>query len=271
MKKIIFALYFCMVAMSAMAQTMPPEVEEIKRSGRVVVAMTNFDNLPFYGQIDGKMVGLDVDIAHRVANVLDVKLVFRRDAKTFSDVVEQVRRGDANMAISKLSITAPRSNVVRFSVPYVTLKQALVVNRVWLSQTSNGRETADVIRNFSGSMAFIKGSSYDTFARKIFPNAIYAPEENWQNIVEGVISGKYAAGFRDDFEIKRITSEFAEASLKTKTVTITDTNDQIAAAVHWQSTHLLSIIDQVIKSNFNDIDVKKLIAMHKSITNGAGK
>ena len=227
--------------------------------------MTSFDNLPFYGGTPDNMVGLDVEIAKKVAKMLDVRVEFRRDAKSFGEVVDQVKNGDAHIGLSKLSITAPRANVVRFSTPYAKLKQAMVVNRVWLSANGRGRETYEVIKSFDGSISFIKNSSYDTFARSNFPKATYVPEENWTNIVNGVMSGKYAAGFRDDLEIKKIALEMPQASLTTKTVIIADTNDYIAAAVDWKATHLLSIVDMVIKNEYNDIDVKKLIEMYKSM------
>lgn len=260
---------FSLISFPALSDSsIPPDIEEIKKNGKLVVAMTSFDNLPFYGNLpkDSTFAGVDVSIAHAVAKMLDVPIEFRRDAKTFSDVVDQVKSDKANIGISKLSITGPRANIVRFSVPYAKLKQAMVINRVWLSSKSVGKEPHEVIKNFDGSIAFIGGSSYDTFARINFPKATYVPEKNWGTIVNGVISGKYSAGFRDDLEIKKIAFERPEASLATKTVIISDSSDYIAACVDWKSTHLLSIVDMIIKNNHNDISVNKLISMYRSMT-----
>lgn len=33
------------------AQVVPPEIVEIKKAGQLVVSMTRFDNLPFYGNV----------------------------------------------------------------------------------------------------------------------------------------------------------------------------------------------------------------------------
>lgn len=238
----------------------PPDVESIRRAGRLVVAMTSFDSPPFYSGTAGEIRGLDVDIANQVAAVLRVPVHFRRDASTFAEVVEQVRNRQADVAISKLSITGPRMTMVRFSTPYVQLRQALIVNRLWMSQNANGRASAEIIRTFNGSIAFMRGSSYDTFARANFPRASYMPETSWDRVVENVMNGTYAAGFRDDFEIKRIAFERPSASITTRSIIIQDSVDNIAAAVHAENHQLLSIVNFVIQNQFSNVTVDTLIA-----------
>ena len=262
----VFFVVSLVFIQSSYAQVTPPEIAEIKKTGQLVVSMTSFDNLPFYGQSkDQEVIGLDADIARNVAQLLNVKVVFRRDATTFQDVVEQVRRGESNLAISKLSITPPRLAVVRFSDPYVKLHQALLVNRLWLSQNENGRSTPEVIRDLNGNIAFIKNTAYETFAKSNFPKAIYEPRDTWDQVLESVIKGKVAVAYRDEFEIKRISIERPESNLTTKAVTLIDSTDYIAAVVDFRSTQLLEIVNFVIKNNFNNIDVKKLINMYQKM------
>lgn len=264
MKKIMLALFlFFVMASTAIAQSsqgyFPPDIESIRRANRLVVAMTSFDSPPFYSGTPGNMSGVDVEIANQIGRILNVPVHFRRDAATFQETVEQVRNKTADIAISKLSVTGPRMLMVRFTQPYVQLRQAMVVNRLWMSQHAEGRTSAEVIRTFNGPIAFIRGSSYDTFARSNFPNATYHPETSWDNIVNGVMEGRYAAGYRDDFEIKRIAFERPSASITTRSVVIQDSLDNIAAAVHPESLQLLSIANFVITNNFNNITVESLI------------
>lgn len=243
---------------------LPPDIAAIKKKNVLVVAMTKKDVPPFFSGEGDNIKGLDVEIAKRIAAILGVPVQFRRDAESFAEVVEQVRTGGADIAVSKLSITAPRLNTVRFSIPYVRLKQALIINRVWLSQNSNGKEPYEVIRGFNGKISFIRNSSYDTFARSNFPKATYVPEDTWDIIINKVIKGEIAAGFRDEFEIKKISFEKPEAAINTKTITISDSVDNIAAAVHFNSVNLLAIVDFVISNEFNNIDTKKLMDRYKA-------
>jgi ABC-type amino acid transport substrate-binding protein len=243
---------------------LPTDIAAIKKANVLVVAMTKKDVPPFFSGEGDNIHGLDVEIARRIGVLLGVPVQFRRDAESFAEVVEQVRDGKADIAVSKLSVTGPRLQVVRFSDPYVKLKQSLIVNRLWLSQNSQGKETYQVIRDFNGKISFIKNSSYDTFARINFPNATFLPEEKWDVIIDKVTRGDIAAAYRDEFEIKKISFEKPDAAISTKTIAIADSVDFIAAAVNPKSIQLLSIVNYVIKNEYNNIDTKKLMDRYKA-------
>ena len=243
---------------------LPADIAAIKKANVLVVAMTKKDVPPFFSGEGDDIHGLDVEIARRIGVLLGVPVQFRRDAESFAEVVEQVRDGRADVAVSKLSVTGPRLQVVRFSDPYVKLRQSLVVNRLWLSQNSQGKETYQVIREFNGKISFIRNSSYDTFARINFPNAVFLPEDKWDLIIDRVTRGDIAAAYRDEFEIKKIAFEKPEAAISTKTITISDSVDNIAVAVNPRSIQLLSIVNYVIKNEYNNIDTKKLMDRYKA-------
>ena len=241
-----------------------PDITAIKKKNVLIVAMTKKDVPPFFSGDAENIRGLDVEIARRIGVLLGVPVEFRRDAESFAEVVEQVRDGRADLAVSKLSITGPRLLTVQFSEPYIRLKQAMIINRLWLSQNSQGREVYEVLRTFNGKISFIKNSSYDTFARTNFPKAVYLPEESWDTIINNVTNGKIAAGYRDEFEIKKISFEKPEAAITTKTVTISDSIDNIAVAVNNNSVQLLSVVNYVIRNEYSNIDTKKLMDRYKA-------
>ena len=273
MKKLITLLFVLITSLTsahAVAQMagstvpLPADIAAIKKANVLIVAMTKKDNPPFFSGDEENIRGLDVEIARRIGVLLGVPVQFRRDAESFAEVVEQVVTGKADIAVSKLSVTGPRLQVVRFSDPYIKLRQSLVINRLWLSQNSQGREIYQVIRNFNGKISFIRNSSYDTFARTNFPNAIFLPEDKWDVIIEKVTRGDIAAAYRDEFEIKKIAFEKPEAAISTKSITISDSVDNIAVAVNPKSLQLLSIINYVIKNEYSNIDTKKLMERYKA-------
>jgi ABC-type amino acid transport substrate-binding protein len=273
MKK-LFTLLFVLLTFltSAIAEAqmanstvpLPADIAAIKKANVLVVAMTKKDNPPFFSGGEDDIKGLDVEIARRIGVLLGVPVQFRRDAESFAEVVEQVRDGRADIAVSKLSVTGPRLQVVRFSDPYIKLRQSLVINRLWLSQNSQGRETYQVIREFNGKISFIRNSSYDTFARINFPNAQFLPEDKWDIIIDKVTKGEISAAYRDEFEIKKISFEKPDAAISTKTITISDSVDNIAVAVNPKAIQLLSIVNYVIKNEYNNIDTKKLMDRYKA-------
>jgi len=243
---------------------LPADIAAIKKANVLIVAMTKKDNPPFFSGEGDDIKGLDVEIARRIGVLLGVPVQFRRDAESFAEVVEQVRDGKADIAVSKLSVTGPRLQVVRFSDPYIKLRQSLIINRLWLSQNSQGREVYQVIRNFNGKISFIRNSSYDTFARINFPNATFLPEDKWDVIIDKVTRGEIAAAYRDEFEIKKISFEKPDAAISTKTITISDSVDNIAIAVNPKAIQLLSIVNHVVKNEYNNIDTKKLMDRYKA-------
>ena len=269
MKK-LFATVCLLLASFAYAQMptstvpLPPDIAAIKKANVLVVAMTKKDVPPFFSGEGNNIQGLDVEIAQRIGALLGVPVQFRRDAESFAEVVEQVRDGRADIAVSKLSVTGPRLQVVKFSAPYVRLRQSLVINRLWLSQNGQGKEVYQVIRNFNGKISFIRNSSYDTFARINFPNATFLPEDKWDVIIDRVTRGDIAAAYRDEFEIKKIAFEKPDAAITTKSITISDSVDNIAVAVNPRAVQLLSMVDYVIKNEFSNIDTKKLMDRYKA-------
>ena len=269
MKKLLAAL-FLIVSSIAYAQLptstipLPPDIAAIKKRNVLIVSMTKKDVPPFFSGDAENIRGLDVEIARRIGVLIGVPVEFRRDAESFAEVVEQVRDGRADIAVSKLSITGPRLLTVKFSDPYVKLKQAMIINRLWLSQNGQGKEVYEVIRTFNGKISFIRNSSYDTFARANFPKAVYTPEDSWDTIINNVTNGAIAAGYRDEFEIKKISFEKPEAAITTKTVTISDSIDNIAIAVNINSNQLLGIVNYVIKNEYSNIDTKKLMDRYKA-------
>jgi len=243
---------------------LPNDIAAIKKANVLIVAMTKKDVPPFFSGEGDNIHGLDVEIAKRIGTLLGVPVQFKRDAESFAEVVEQIREGKADIAVSKLSVTGPRLQVVRFSDPYIKLRQSLVINRLWLSQNNQGKETYQVIRDFNGKISFIRNSSYDTFARINFPNATFLPEDKWDIIIDKVVRGDIAAAYRDEFEIKKISFEKPEAAISTKSITISDSVDNIAIAVNPKSIQLLSIVNYVIKNEYNNIDTKKLMDRYKA-------
>jgi len=232
----------CLAAGSGLwAQSLhPPDIQRIKDRGVFVVAMTAADQPPFYyrsGQ--GEMKGLDVDIARSIAESLKVDLEFNRSARSFNDLIPIVAAGEADIALSKLSRTTARAQIVAFTDPYITFHQALIFNRLELAKKApTNEDVVRFIKNMTGKIGVIAKSSYVAYARKNFPNAVVVEFPTWDDIVDAVFAGEILAGYRDEMEIKKIIRGRPDASLKVKTVVLKDTRDDIAAAVAWGNTHL---------------------------------
>ena len=246
------------------AQEGPPDIEAITTRGHLIVAMTSFDNPPFYSVNHGHLEGIDVSLSEDVGRALGVEVTFDRTAPTFNDVVEKVRKGEADVAISKISRTNTRARVVAFSDPYVRLRNALTFNRLQFAQKANGRELGDYVRNFDGTLGVIENSSFATFAIQRFPEATIVAFKTWDEVVEAAIKGTVDAAYRDEFEIRRIGVDRPDTSINLRTVTIADANDSISIVVRWDAPRLLAMVNQVIDDRPAALTADDVIEMYRA-------
>lgn len=233
----------------------PPDIQRILDRNKLIVAVLNSDNEPFFMADDAdkdNLVGLDAKIARGLADALGVQVEFNREADTFNGVVDQVYQLKADIAISKLSQTLSRAQRVKFSRPYVNMRQGLLVNRVQLAQQANGKGTVQTIRDFTGDVGVIEGSSYVGFLQQKFPQATVREYENWNDIVTAVNEGEIAAAYRDELEVKKEIIKNPDASLLLQTIALTDTKDQIAMALPWDSLHLQAFVNQYLDTSGMD-------------------
>jgi amino acid ABC transporter substrate-binding protein, PAAT family (TC 3.A.1.3.-) len=93
----------------------PVSVDTIKKRGKLIVG-TDATWPPWEWVMGDKIVGWDMDIAREIAKALGVELEIR-DMR-FAGLLEAVRKGDVDIAISAITWTTEREKVLEFSMPY---------------------------------------------------------------------------------------------------------------------------------------------------------
>jgi ABC-type amino acid transport substrate-binding protein len=211
----------------------PAEIRRILQRGSIIFAMTAADQKPFFYIDDesGELIGVDVEIAYEIANRLGVRAVFNRDAGSFDGVVLKVADKEADVALSKLSRTMRRAMLVRFTRPYITFRQALLVNRLELAKVSSEEALPSYIRNYRGSLAVIENSSYIGYAAANFPQAAVKTYPSWDDCIDALFRGGVLAAYRDEGEILIVNETAENAAILMKPVFINDKQDPIAMAV----------------------------------------
>lgn len=237
-----------------------PDIARIVDRGELVVAMLNVDTPPFfYFDDSGKWVGLEVDLAQALASELGVKLHVNREAATFNAVVDLVARGEADIAISKLSRTLGRAQTIAFSAPYLTLNHALVLNRVKFAQLAHGRPLPEVVRSFDGSIGVIAKSSFAYYARRNFPKARIEEFPTWNDVIAAVYKGHVTAAYRDELEVKRVLKADPTVSLALRTVTLKDLEDTLGFGVSVADPNLLAFANEFLAQRSEKLDIAKVL------------
>jgi ABC-type amino acid transport substrate-binding protein len=223
----------------------PPEIQRIVERGEIVFGMTAADQKPFFykDESSGELIGLDVEIAYGIANTLGVRAVFNREASSFDAVVLNVANKKVDVALSKLSRTLRRASLVRFTRPYITFRQALLVNRLELAKVSSEENLPLYIKQLRGSIAIIRNSSYIGYAETNFPLAEIKTYDSWNECIEALFAGEVLAAYRDEGEILIINETRADSSILMKPVFINDKQDPIAMAVAYDAPLLAEWLD----------------------------
>ncbi|MBZ9991299.1 transporter substrate-binding domain-containing protein [Mesorhizobium sp. BH1-1-5] len=228
------------LATPAHAQDAP---KPIVGDNKLRIAMPAFASDPFFpadGSGDG---GIDMDLARGIAAELGVEPVFDRSAVTFDAMVQLLTSGEADLAIGKLSRTLQRGRSILYSRPYAMLHQGLLANRVNLARIAQGKPPEQIIRDFSGDLGVIEGSSFATYAATTFPHATIQRFAGWNTVIDAIRNGTIDLAYRDDFEIKKLMVDDPSMTVVARSITLTDKVDTIAVGVSPANPHLAAFVD----------------------------
>ncbi|RWM40960.1 MAG: transporter substrate-binding domain-containing protein [Mesorhizobium sp.] len=207
------------------------------------IAMPAFASDPFFPADGSGDKGIDMELALGIAAALGVEPVFDRSAVTFDGMVKQLMSGQADMAIGKLSRTLQRGRSILYSRPYAMLHQGLLANRLNLARITQGKPPEQIIRDFSGDLGVIEGSSFATYAATTFPHAQIHRFAGWNTVVDAIRNGTIDMAYRDDFEIKKLMVDDPSMTVVGRSITLTDKVDTIAIGVRPDNPHLAAFVD----------------------------
>jgi ABC-type amino acid transport substrate-binding protein len=230
---------------------LPQEFKRIYQRGKIVIAMYKGDRYPyFFPDAAGNPVGSDVDLAYDIASKLGVDVEFLRTASTFDEVADQVAAGQADIAVSKLSITLPRAQKVLFSEPYLLLHQSLLVNRLQFAAfDKNQSDPLEVIRKNSVKIGVVKGTSYVGYAHELSDKAETVEYDNVNKMMEAAYRGEVFAAFYDDVEINSYIDNNPDRAIRLQAFVLRDRVDPIAIAVAPNDSRLLAWLNQLLFIN----------------------
>ncbi len=238
----------------------PQDLKRIRDRGKLIVSMYSVDTPPMFMADDkGELTGYDVEMAKAVAERLGVELEFNRKAKTFDEVVRTVARHEADLAISMISRTLKRSEIVRFSDPYLILKPVLLVNRLDMPEGRNNREIINVLKKQKLIVGEQDGTSYMGMARDFFPNGTIRGYPLWADVVKAILKRDVNAYLRDEVGVWNLSLQSPEVFLHIKMIELESPKDSLAMVLPHDSTHFLEWINIFISEFYPPGPVEKLL------------
>jgi amino acid ABC transporter substrate-binding protein, PAAT family (TC 3.A.1.3.-) len=183
--------------------TCPTSVDAVKSRGKLIVG-TSADWPPYEYIEEGKVVGIDIDLAKRIAERLGVELEIR-DMK-FSALIEAAKRGDVDIVIADMAITPDRERQVLFSIPYQVDSSVVVARRGSQIKSINdlrGKSIGVQVGTVQEDWAVKTFGNYSKIVRydKVYPYMVEALRKgDIDAIVVGGVVGKAVVKRYPEFE-----------------------------------------------------------------------
>ncbi|MDB4442440.1 transporter substrate-binding domain-containing protein [bacterium] len=192
MKKIFVTVIFLLLILNT-PSTWAGEIERIQAKGEITVSL-NRGYPPFAMEKDGKIFGLDVDLAHLLADYLDVKVKFIRP-QTYDRQIPKLLAGESDIIIAAMTRTVERGLKVSFSDPYFEVSQAALVRRELLP---SGADSYFDLPEIEGLRLGVKAdTTHEKFARQLFPAKAIKPYPTAAAAAEALINGDVDAMVAD--------------------------------------------------------------------------
>ena len=213
-----------------------------------LVLVTEAGFAPYEYYEEGKIVGVDIDIANEIAKELGKELVIKD--VSFDFVINEVKCGKADFAAAGISITPERAEEVDFTMEYTVSNQVVVVKK-----RSNIKNFDDIKDK---KIAVQLGTVADLYASENYKDAIIVSHKKYLSAVEDVKTGKADLIIMDELPAKEIVKENDNLVILDGVLF----QDKYGMIVKKGNDELKEEINKILERMINDGTIDKLVLKH---------
>jgi len=197
------------MSVAADAVRISPVLDRIQAKKELVVGTAA--SMPPFNMTtkDGKIVGMEIDLAQLIAGAMNVKLTLK--TIPFNDLLPALEAGKVDMVLSSMTITPARNLKFAFVGPYFVSGKSI------LTKQKNAESMNEIIKinNAEYTLNALKGSTSQAFAEKVFPKAKLVLVDNYDQAVAMLREDK-AHAMVADMPICQLTAyRYRDAGLMT--------------------------------------------------------
>jgi len=187
----VLAVGFLGVALAADAARVAPVLDRILAKKELVVG-TAADMPPLNMTLkDGKIVGMEVDIATLMADSIGAKLTVK--PMRFNDLLPALEAGQIDLILSGMTMTPLRNTQVAFVGPYFGSGKSVLVKQ----ENMASLQSTVMMNDPDVTVAALKGSTSQTFVERVAPKAKLVPTDDYDQAIAMVLDGKVRAMVAD--------------------------------------------------------------------------
>ena len=210
-----------------------------------LVMVTEAGFAPYEYYKDGKVVGVDIDIANEIAKELGKKLVIKDIA--FDSIINELKSGKADFAAAGLSITEDRKKQVDFTVEYTTSNQVVVVKK--------DSSLNDITQLDGKRIAVQLGTVGDSYVTENYKNSEINRQKKFLVAAEAVKNNKADCIVMDQIPAQQLVSQNPELKILDGILF----KDSYGMAVKKGNTELLDAMNTVLQRLIDEEKIEEYI------------
>ena len=162
-----------------------------------LIMVTEASFAPYEYYSDGKIIGVDVDIASEIAKEMGKKLIVKDVA--FDSIIHEVKSGKADIGVAGISYSEERAKQVDFSINYTTSKQVVIVRK-----NSKIKSVDEISKK---RIAVQLGSVADLYVSEEYDNENIIRQKKYLAAIQDLKDNKADCVVMDELPAKQIVNE----------------------------------------------------------------
>ena len=238
MKKKLFLILFILITITGCG----------KKDGELIL-VTEAGFAPYEYYDNGKITGVDIEIAQYIADYLNKELVIKDVA--FDSIISEVRTGKSDIGAAGISYTEERSRQVDFTINYAESKQVVIVKK-----DSYIKDPSYLINQ---KVAVQLGTTADSYLTENYPRLEIVREKKFLAAIQDLKDNKVVAVVMDELPAKQLINE--DMVILNEPLLI----DSYGMVVKQGNTELLEASNKVIQDLKDNGKIDEMILNHMGI------
>ena len=215
-----------------------------------LIMVTEAGFAPYEYYADGKIVGVDVEIAKEIAKDLGKKLVVKDVA--FDSIIHEIKSGKADIGVAGISYTEERAKEVDFSNNYTTSKQVVLV------RNNSPIENLDDI--FDKKIAVQLGSVADMYVSDNYENKNIVRQKKYLAAIQDLKDGKVDCVVMDELPALEMANSYSGIRILNDIFA----EDNYGIIVDKGNSELLLVVNRVIERLKNEGKINEFVLEYSS-------
>ena len=215
-----------------------------------LIMVTEASFAPYEYYSDGKIVGVDVDIAKEIALEMGRKLVVKD--VSFDSIIHEVKSGKADLGVAGISYSEERAKQVDFSLEYTTSRQVVLVREF---------SSINSIDDIKGKKIAVQlGSVADMYVSEMYDNKNIVREKKYLAAIQDLKDKKVECVVMDELPAKEIVGENTDVKILNDILA----EDSYGIIVDKGNKELLDVVNRVVEKLKQEGKIDKFIINHSS-------